>query len=520
MAHYSQIFYKGIKMSENFIKLKKRSFKIRLLGASIVAFSVGCLVFGVLSLLTNFEKLSLWWVYSLSIALGAAAFSWLLVFALGKASDLKIAKRFDKQFALREKTQTMLEYGKAKGAIYALQRADTEETLKAIPVKRVRLSHSWAYAVCAVLSAGVLAASFVLEPKPVISEVKPTEEIPFAMTQMQRVSLEKLIEEVSESKMESPYKENITLTITELLDELLLAETESARDTLLNGAMDEILATTDKSSSAVELIDALYIGGQENIVSLVGAINYYAWKVGEEWESYYEGAIDFLASFAFVEKEDEETDETEKTQATALLLKSASSNLSMGLLRSSVAETDGLYTVLAELNEGRKIENEAPVYGLKELSEQAETMGYDAVSSELKLTMNALNVSIFNAFEQSHINTGTGERAITRLAEIFGCKAPKFKRPTLTSLGEEEPDSTDNNQANSSTTDSENVYGSTEKILDFTTGEYVQYGDLFVGYQQEATDKMDAMENEEDRENLKKYYDILAGVSNEDEPNE
>lgn len=498
-------------MSKGFFKFKR---KVRIdawIKSLTIGISFGLIVFSVLYILQKRELFALHPAFCALIGAGVALFSGGLAYLLCKPQDKRLAKRLDNELALHERVQTMLEYQGQTGAIYDLQREDANQVLDTLPKNKLKIRRLWAYVLATVLGVGATVTSFVIPAKDSNAGGKGPE-VPFTLTAIQRAALERLIVDVNTSEMQSPYKNNIAASLTELLDGLLVAETISERDEALQVAMDVMLEETDDSSPVVEIVNALWSQNQENLTNFVEAINYYSWRTGKEWDDYAEGMTNFRASFIHVDSTSETPDETQMTKDTAALMSAFASNVSLGLLKSGIEETDSVYAIVTRLSVANETGADGShLYGLETLSVLAETIGYAQTQSELETTIGAMNIEIFRTLEQSYKNTTTGEFAMTRLSEIFNYPLPKFERPDLnTSAGGDTPtDIPDTPSTTPPGTNSEVVYGSNEKVLDPTTGEIVEYGGLLSGYQSDALDNC----TEEEREALKKYYDILAGVN-------
>lgn len=506
-------------MSENFIKFKHRSIQICALKIALIGLSFGLVTGGTSLLLSKYEAIAMKTLFALLIggaaAIAAGALTWLIL----RRSNHALAMQLDKEFDLHEKVQTMIEYEKEDGAIYALQREDAEAALNAIPKHSLRFRYWWIYLLCFVISVGFFLTAFLIKPDTTEEPPPPQEDPAFAITEIQRLALSNLITEVNASKMDSPYKENVAMALTELLDDLIDATKQSEKAAALDTAMEEILDETDDSSPAIELIEALWGRGNENVRALVEAINHYGWAANQEWDSYYKEMTNFRMSFIYAATDEETPEEEQMTADTAALLTAASSDVSMALVASGVNASDPIYAVLVKLNTVNETADGANLYGLSTLATMAETLGYTETQLALETTVNALNVEIFNALEQSYVNVTTGEHTVTRLSEIFGYKAPKFKRPNLSDGSNEgnAGNEGDHSSGNPPSTDSENVYGSTEKVLNPVSGEHVEYGDIFNGYQADQLEKAKQERSEEEYEAIKKYFDILAGVDEEDQ---
>ena len=132
-------------MSENFSRFKSKSFLIRLIKSILIGLAVGALFAGVFLFLAKFEILKIKPILSLPIGLAAALLSGGGGYFLLRSTDKALARRLDEDFALQEKVQTMLAFQGENGAMYELQRKDTEQSLKQVSTNRLKFKRLWAY---------------------------------------------------------------------------------------------------------------------------------------------------------------------------------------------------------------------------------------------------------------------------------------------------------------------------------------------------------------------------------------
>lgn len=505
-------------MSENFIKFKKRALTICLIKSALIGFAIGTLLAGAVLLLTKFEVWKLQPILSLPIGLGATLLSGGIAFLLLYKSDKAIAKLLDEEFALRERTQTMLAYGSQTGALYELQRKDADAALAAIPAEQLKFKSLWVYIVCACIGLGSLITGLAVSPKEEVIPEPPPEA--FAITDIQVAAMEELIVYVENSQMQSPYKENVTQSLRELLDGLKAAVTVDEKDALLETAIDGVYRQTDDSSAAVELMNALWATESDNTKRLAEALNYYDWTTGEEWTDFAAELAECRTAFVHADSVTENPDEEKMKTETAALLLRTESNLTLSLTRASVPKEDGLYVQITRLaSADETYENGAHLYGCSVLAQQIETLGYATAQKELDATFSSLGAEIFRSLEQHLANTGTGEYAMKRLDELFDCGLPKFERPNFyaTSTGDDLPDGEEGGGGMGGI-GSGTVYGSDDLVLDPITNTYVEYGTILDKYYALMFGKVEGgAYTEQEQEAMEKYFAILYGGFDEEE---
>ena len=506
-------------MNKNFIRFKRKILAVCLIKSVFIGASFGLTVAGALRLLSNYQLIPL--PIDRAVPIGIAAFlvSAIIAFLLYHISDRKVARRLDSQFRLNEKLQTMLEYKNEEGSIYTLQREDAEASLASVAKKRVKLGLLWLYVLTAILGAAVMFASFkfvpVEEPPPVI----PDE--PFSVTQLQLEALEQLIVQVDGSEMELPHKDNAGASLKTLLEILKPGTTERERDEALATVMDELYRITDESSTAVELINALGACSSNQVKEFAMALIYYDWMSGNGWDEFYNEMGTMREGFVHAGAAIEDAAPARILSDTKSLFETAGSQISSALVGSGVPEADALRIMIARYaTANESLEDGEHVYGFSTVASKADTLGYDGMQNELDGMLGKLNIELFKILEQHSTNTGTGEYAMTRIAALFDYPLPAFKRP--------DPIRTTNEDEGGGTEDDESsgnggigigtVYGSDDLILDHNKDEFVEYGTLIDDYRKIMYGRLENGDyTEEEKEAIKKYFDILYGGFEDEE---
>lgn len=183
-------------MSENFKKIKKKYTIMAIVAGVVLGVCCGVAVTCALAVAFKRCAIDFFWALYIPIALVlSAGFGAAFCFLL-RPTDKKIAKKLDRQFALREKAQTMVEFSAADGAMATLQREQTDEALGEVAKKRVDLKWLWKFAFIPVLALAMLFVGiFVPAKKSVV--VDP----PYNMTEAQKTALSNLIENVRASNL-------------------------------------------------------------------------------------------------------------------------------------------------------------------------------------------------------------------------------------------------------------------------------------------------------------------------------
>ncbi len=496
-----------------FVKLKRRALAVGIVRAALVGVSVGSFLCAVLILLSKLKITDIPLPTAVLIAIAAFAVSGGVTFLICHRSSMSVARMLDRRFDLKEKVQTMMAYRTRDEAIYALQREDAEAEIDRIPKRGIRLRFLWVYIVCLVLSLGVLVCAVAytpVEPPP-----PPVEEIPFEITSIQIAAMEELIEYVSLSQMESPFRENVSLSLSALLDELMAATTVSERDSAIGKALKAIHTETYASSSAVEITEALWASGNDRVKALAVALNYHEWQDGSEWDEYVAALSDVRVGYVHADSISEVPDDAKMTADIAALLSNDSSAIAVALTRSGISSSDALYSAVSAL-----ASSESEPKGLSALASLAVGLGYTALEGELDSTFSALTPILYTAIEQSSINTDTGEYAMTRVCALFDYTLPTFDRPILRDSSTESEDggSDDTEGGGMGGIGTGTVYGSDDLVLDPYTDEYVEYGTILDKYYSLMFGKTEDGDYTEDQiAALKKYFEILYGGFEDEE---
>lgn len=501
-------------MSENFIRLKRRAIAVALVKSALVALACGALCSGVLLLLTTHGIIDTDPLLPTLIGgIGALVISGAVAFLILKRTDASLARLIDRDFGLHERVGTMLEYKDKDDTMSSLQREDTEGALAAIKSSDIKFKRLWVYVIALVLGCATLTCAILLIPPK--APVKPKPATPFKITQLQVRAMEELIVQIADSAMQSPYREQTEQAVTDALAQLKLATTETERDEVLARTVQSMLIATDDSSSALEIINALAKSGSKQVKLLADAINHYGFKRGGEWDSFDKKMTTLRESFVHANANKDDADKSAMAAETRALLSQTAAAISAGLTRSQVSDTDELYMVLLRFAEQSGDEG---VHGLASLYVASENMTYDEIQMHLDETFNAMKIEIFDALDVKRENVSTGEYAITRICELFGYTLPKFERPDAIEESEGTGDGAEGEQGSSGgAIGSGTEYGSDELVFDPMTGEYVEYGEIIDRYYQIMFNKTQGdFYTEDEKEALKKYFEILYGGFDEE----
>lgn len=506
-------------MNENFNKFKRKRQRMRIIKSLLLGGAFGGVVGGIFLLLFKLNVIPLSPLIALPIGLGAFLLCAIIVFALCRTTNEKLAKELDAQFGLREKVQTMVEYQNGGGMIVDLQRQDTEQTLSQIPTAKFKTKHVWAYIVAFCVGGATLIPGFIVKAP---HEEEPV--IPFQISAVQIAGITELVTYVGASSMEDPYKSDIASELTALLGELQAVTTENSMKAALTESLTSIQTVTFNSSSATEILNALWKTQDSYAQALAKALDTSA-LAQADWGDYIEKMTAYQQSFTVQDPENASPiPDDEKRQTLLWNLQNTAMKIEISLTGSGIAETDGLYTVLERLaNENTGNANGEHLFGLGVITQSPTVVTYQDGLDELKHTFDNMVNDIYSVTAQLKTNTNVGEYTMTKLATLFSMDVPAFERPNFVlnnNEGTDEDDDDDDEGPSDGGIGEGAVYGSNDLVLDPLTGNYVEYGTLLDKYYAIVYDKLENGEYTEEQKNIiRNYFALLYSGMEKQEGN-
>ncbi len=158
-----------------FKRFKSKITRDALLKSGLVALGAGLFLVGALGIalrLLGIVLSPLWYVL-IGVFVACACFT--VVFLTQRPSDVRVARLLDSTLALDERVQTMLAYQACDGAMYDIQREDTERHLSLIPTKTIKFRRLVATILAVVLGASLFTGSLFV---PVVATDDTIEETP------------------------------------------------------------------------------------------------------------------------------------------------------------------------------------------------------------------------------------------------------------------------------------------------------------------------------------------------------
>ncbi len=491
-------------MSENFLKFKKRFLAFRIIKSAMIAASAGLVLGGAWLMLIRLAVLGFAPPTSLFVGLGVALIVGGAVFLLGGRSDKSLAEELDSLFGLDARVQTMIEYGGEQSEMIALQRQDADRALSEIPVKSYKLKRLPIYVLALVLSVSVLVGGFVV---PDMRDYTPPEEIiPFELTRIQEAGILELLRYVEDSDMEEEFSAPIANELRALLD--LLRETHTQKDMViaLTESMAVITSLTYESSTATEILNALWDSNDLCFKHLAMVLDTSSWSL-PDWGDFAEKLTGYSA--ILMGDDDESENAVRGKERLKSALDSMTRKLDTVLIYSGVAEDDEMYLAVKNLFRDESV-------GLALILEEIDSLSDDEARAELKESLEAMSGEIYEVISLNKVNATVGEYAMTRLSSLFGVPSPEFERPEFfknnesVGGGQGSADGDQENQGSPGGIGPGATYGSDDMVLDPLTGRLVKYGDLINTYYAIMSEKLDGdFYTEEQKTAIKKYFELL-----------
>lgn len=481
-------------MQSGFTKFRKKQARITLINSLIWGIATTLLAVGGLLLTAKLLKKSLPLFLYVLIPVCSFAAAWCICYFLSRSKDDKLAKRLDKEFALNDRVQTMIEFQDKQTPMIRLQRTDAQARLEATSLSKFKWKGLWACLTALVCAAAIFVTGLALPKTEAEGDDLPPAppEIVFEITDLQKTKLARLIQNVKESKAEDVVKTTIVAELEGL--QLSLDEIETANE--LYEKIAAVIVTVDEFVEQHNTYKRVY---EEIRANKSIALHQLAFGVAlNDLPARIDMIKAELSSETDKIKEElsSEMDEKSKTSLAAIAAITAFVND----LRDSLAildenETDGLMVAFTAL-----IEDLTAVANL-----DYEKYAYDTVFDELTSAFNNHVKAIETALNQQTENRTVTSDVIERLIVIFN--VPSEKIPFYGGTPLEGLEGSGNN-------DDEEVvpgdgiiidgtqYPSNETIYDYYIKVICEYGQVF--------------ENEEHAHNYKKEINdlISTGVAN------
>lgn len=487
-------------MSENFKKIKKKYTIMAIVAGVVLGVCCGVAVTCALAVAFKRCAIDFFWALYIPIALVlSAGFGAAFCFLL-RPTDKKIAKKLDKQFALREKAQTMVEFSAADGAMATLQREQTDEALGEVAKKRVDLKWLLKFAFIPVLALAMLFVGiFVPAKKSVV--VDP----PYNMTEAQKTALSNLIENVKSSNLSEDLKASSVEALNGLMDGLEKEQPQSVMKKAVISAIKIVDSTVASASSYIKLRTSL--SGDDGLSPLGDALAYGV--------TFFYSPSSVIVSYEAVNSQHQVAD---------LYISGYTDEWIASFTEQFATKADGdsspvpipvneaypkLYDVASKLSARLAISGWAP-HSEKEAPDPLYAALSAFAAKQLELSQKHSNVSAAAYYGNINANCAAfatdAVKAMT--TQAYGCMMDEYIRNSLVRIFRINPSEIGNSAAivrpdGKKDDDPDNpnsgadvggdiIVGSDDLVLDVDTGELVPYGTLLEKYYRAVTDHIES----------------------------
>ena len=509
--------------SKNFNDIKRKYLIAAIVAAVALGVCCGVGLTCVLAVVLKRCAVDLLWAIYIPVALALAAGFFGLFYVIFKPTDAKIAKKLDRDFALGQKVQTMVEYQGEGGAMVLLQREQTDEVLGEVAKKRIDLKWLLKFLFIPVLAVAMLFAGIF------VPAVKSSSDPVIPVTSNQQTSLKNLIREVRESDLDDGIKEPAVETLNGLLEGLQNSQPKSVMRRAVISSVKMIDALVAGANSYVALNSALsYSPELKDLADTLirGTLYYSDGRALTSYSAVKENALaadekiaaetnswkyKFLKAYEIRSEDGEVTGYISIAEAS-LKLEIFAETLSERLAETSYAQVgegenavkDALYTSLDGL-----------ASSLKTLSGNTVGMGGDkAYYDRISNYCTAFGESGKNAMITQSYRCMMDEYIRISLARIFSniLSLSDFGQSVaiVAVIPEDDDGDKDPNNTNLGSTNGDILYGSNDLVLDVETGQQVTYGKLLSKYTAAVEDMIARGEcSDEVAAYIRQYFQIL-----------
>lgn len=472
-------------MGSEFKRLRRFNGLWTTIRALTFAVSAFMLLEGIFLLLGKMQILQLGLLGAV-ISLAAAAAVGALAFLMIRKSDLRLAEKIDSEQKMRERVQTMVAYRDDEGAVAQLQRADTEQRLKAVRKVGIKFYGIVLHSVMLAVAFCVFAVGMVLPAKAVAGPTTPSTqptEADYVASEWQKAALEELIEHVDDSEMVEDVKTTMVTGLTQLRQMLdVPTKVSVVRSTVIKN-MNDAYTLVDEANSNDDIHKVLSMMSHK-----VKA--YLCYCLGNLLLEDYDEKMDMAETIL---KSDSAAAASIAAEITAVLKYSDYDN------------TDALYAAVE-------------AFGFK----MAEA-GVASEANDLVGTRNLIGEAIYDlrsnaslALTQQWLNKEEAMYIVKTLSEIFAISDkempgdPDQEYPLDTS---EPPPEVEGSQGTG-----EMQYPSDDKVYDYKNHAHVIYHQIMDEYYKAMTnDAMDGKFSDEVEAFLRKYFGNLQTDNDEED---
>ncbi len=481
-------------MGQGYQKFKRRMLRACLWRSILPGASLALAVFAALFTLHKRMIIPLSLLLCAAIGAGLGVLLFGTLFAALFPYKKRLARKLDRELALRQSVQTMLAFSEREDDIMVLQRQQTDAKLLALPAKRLKIKHVWTCLVCFVLAIGMSVTAFAIpakQPEPPPAPVDP----PFELGEWEAVALQELILEVQQSTMTEPAKGQTVTSLQVLLNALYQTKTESRMKALV---VDTVMDVRDSVSLVVtqrRFSPIMSASGSPYTRELDKAL-----VISDQ--AAFKQALDGIAA-----KMCEIKDKEMFIEAVHVF----SEELKMALRNADTHEQDALAAEIERLSNA-----------LADVVVTVEKYTLEPGYNKLRDAFGVAYTGMGKAMVQQRYDADMGAHVESRLLEIFGMSAQDLPGADGEAQGPQTPGDYEDDDDDQTLTDGglgsgELIVGSQDIIYDPSREDYVKYSEVIDIYNAIFLEnKIDGVLSEEVTALIEAYFSALFSPSNKD----
>ena len=239
-----------------FKSFKKRLRMEKLLQGSLYALSGGLLASAIMIMIFQLLKYLDWYFYLIAIGGGLLVFAVILLvyYLINRVNDKTVAKRIDKDFCLREKAATMVEFKDQDSLLIQKQREDAKISIKHKNPRKLALTLTMASLPLPILGAGAFTTScFTNEIVNMLSAPQIEENFDDETDEI----IDSIKDYIGKSQASAAFKEKLYEILEELREELKGDTSISSRQAKVDVAKEKVDEALDEVNTKEEIGTAL-----------------------------------------------------------------------------------------------------------------------------------------------------------------------------------------------------------------------------------------------------------------------
>ena len=495
-------------MNDDFKKFRSKIIAHAVIESVIAGLSAGLIVVAALLLPLTLTGITVNAGIYVGAGLGMFVIVGGLTFVLIRPTEKRIARRVDTELAMHEKVQTLVAFSSSSEPMAVIQRDDANSRLAAAGTKKIKFKRAWQCSVASVVAVGLFAGAVT------VAALGGKPEDTQAADNYTYTRLRNLVGTVQNSSLDEAPKaivlEQLNLVIESVYDvekQEGIPLTYDERVTIVSQAVVNIDAAIDTVVTGEPIGNSMYELCVDSTLYELG-IHIRALSGGTAYST--------MAAWNIVLDDDNFNSYDAATVAKAISEYAA--QMVVALSASSVSADDALYTILAGLASelGDAANTPAAADDASDAKAAILSAARDAVGKyapPLRLELQAqsadrqLDWTIYNELQEIF---EIADEDMPDIGEVYEDTVPGQEGDG----GKED----ENDPSGGGAGRGDALYGSDSLIYDYTTGEQVQYGEVFDRYNSIIVSLInDGRIDEKYIEMINAYLNALAQAREEEE---